>query len=49
VAGKSIVMNDSCPGIRGKLESLDFKMFVTPLDECIKGGGNAKCLTLMIV
>jgi len=48
VVGKNIVMNDGCPRVREKLESLDFKVFITPLDEFIKAGGSAKCLTLIV-
>ena len=48
VSGKNIVMNDGCPRVREKLESLDFRVIETPLDEFIKAGGSAKCLALII-
>lgn len=48
VSGKRIVMNDGCPRIREQLESLDFEVLVTPLDEFIKAGGSAKCLALIV-
>jgi len=48
VAGNNIVMNDGCPQTRERLESLDFQVWVTPLDEFIKAGGSAKCLALII-
>jgi N-dimethylarginine dimethylaminohydrolase len=48
VDGKTIVMNTGCPVARGKLEELGFNVFQTPLDEFLKAGGSAKCLTLII-
>ncbi len=48
VSGRSIVMNDGCPRIRERLESLDFTVFETPLSEFLKAGGSAKCLALTI-
>jgi len=49
VADKEIVMNEGCPEVRDQLESLGFTVYATPLDEFIKAGGSAKCLTLNIV
>jgi N-dimethylarginine dimethylaminohydrolase len=46
-AGK-IVMNAGCPVVRGRLEGLGFDVYETPLDEFLKAGGSAKCLTLII-
>jgi N-dimethylarginine dimethylaminohydrolase len=48
VGGNNIVMNTDCPVIRGKLEDLGFNVCETPLDEFLKAGGSAKCLTLII-
>lgn len=48
VVEKNIIMNDGCPKIRGKLESLGFSVFQIPLAEFIKAGGSAKCLVLKI-
>jgi arginine dihydrolase len=48
VAGNHIVMNDGCPQTRERLESLDFQVWVVPLDEFIKAGGSAKCLALIV-
>lgn len=48
VAGNKIVLNTGCPKIRRHLEELGFTVFETPLDEFIKAGGSAKCLTLII-
>jgi N-dimethylarginine dimethylaminohydrolase len=48
VGGNNIVLNTGCPVIRGKLEEIDFNVYETPLDEFLKAGGSAKCLTLII-
>lgn len=48
VTGKNVVMNDGCPKVRDKLDSLGFNVVPTPLDEFIKAGGSAKCLALII-
>jgi len=48
VVGKRIVMNDGCPELRRRLEAKDYAVFETPLDEFIKAGGSAKCLSLII-
>jgi N-dimethylarginine dimethylaminohydrolase len=48
VAGKNIVMNTGCPVVRERLEELGFHIYETPLDEFLKAGGSAKCLTLII-
>lgn len=42
-----IVMNEGCPQIRRTLEERGFAVFETALDEFIKAGGSAKCLTLI--
>jgi N-dimethylarginine dimethylaminohydrolase len=48
VRGNNIVMNTGCPVVRGKLEDMGFTVHETPLDEFLKAGGSAKCLTLII-
>jgi N-dimethylarginine dimethylaminohydrolase len=48
VGGSNIVMNTGCPVVRGKLEDMGFRVYETPLDEFLKAGGSAKCLTLII-
>ncbi|MBI4488634.1 MAG: amidinotransferase [Deltaproteobacteria bacterium] len=48
VVEKNVVVNDGCPGIRKKLESLGFSVLETPLSEFIKAGGSAKCLVLKV-
>jgi N-dimethylarginine dimethylaminohydrolase len=48
VVEKNVIMNDGCPKIRHRLESLGFSVFETPLAEFIKAGGSAKCLILKV-
>jgi N-dimethylarginine dimethylaminohydrolase len=48
VGGNNIVMNTGCPVVRANLEDLGFNVYETPLDEFLKAGGSAKCLTLII-
>jgi N-dimethylarginine dimethylaminohydrolase len=48
VGGQNVIMNTGCPVVRGKLDELGFNVFETPLDEFLKAGGSAKCLTLII-
>jgi N-dimethylarginine dimethylaminohydrolase len=48
VCGSNIVMNTGCPVVRGKLEELGLNVYETALDEFLKAGGSAKCLTLII-
>jgi N-dimethylarginine dimethylaminohydrolase len=48
VVEKKVIMNQGCPKIRRRLESLGFSVFEIPLAEFIKAGGSAKCLVLKI-
>ena len=48
VGGNNVVMNTGCPVARGKLEDLGFNVYETSLDEFLKAGGSAKCLTLIM-
>jgi N-dimethylarginine dimethylaminohydrolase len=48
VNANQIVMNTGCPVIAEKLEERGFHVYVTPMDEFLKAGGSAKCLTLVI-
>jgi N-dimethylarginine dimethylaminohydrolase len=48
VVGNSVVMNEGCPKLRARLETLGFSVFETPLSEFLKAGGSAKCLALTI-
>jgi N-dimethylarginine dimethylaminohydrolase len=46
VAGKNVIINDGCPNIHERLESLGFSVFELSFAEFIKAGGSAKCLVL---
>ena len=46
--GRTIVLNQASPELRGKLESAGFTVRETPLNEFLKSGGGAKCLTLRL-
>jgi arginine dihydrolase len=48
VSDDRIVMNDGCPELRQRLDAVGLTVFETPLDEFIKAGGSAKCLSLII-
>jgi N-dimethylarginine dimethylaminohydrolase len=48
VIQKKVIINQGCPKIRCRLESLGFSVFEIPLAEFIKAGGSAKCLVLKI-
>jgi N-dimethylarginine dimethylaminohydrolase len=46
VIGKRVALNTGCPAFEGQLRERGFETFATPLDEFLKAGGSAKCLTL---
>ena len=46
VLGKTIVMNSGCPQLVAELQTRGYEVHVTPLDEFLKAGGSAKCLTM---
>jgi len=48
VVGKAVVTNTGCPKLRAELERLGYNAIETPLDEFVKAGGSAKCLTLRL-
>jgi len=48
VAEEKVVINEGCPQVRERLQSLGFTVFETPLGEFIKAGGSAKCLALKV-
>ena len=48
VVGRNVVMNTGCPLLESELRQQGFKTFSTPLDEFLKAGGSAKCLTLRL-
>ena len=48
VVGRNVVTNTGCPGMHEELRRRGFTPFETPLDEFLKAGGSAKCLTLRL-
>jgi N-dimethylarginine dimethylaminohydrolase len=46
--GTHVVMNAGCPQLVEALERAGFTAHATPLDEFLKAGGSAKCLTLRL-
>lgn len=48
VVGKHVVMNTGCPQLATALHALGYETHATPLDEFLKSGGSAKCLTLRL-
>ena len=48
VVGKRVVLNAGCPNLTAALTEHGYETIATPLDEFIKAGGSAKCLTLRL-
>lgn len=48
VVGRHVVLNTGCPQLEEQLRARGFTPHATPLDEFIKAGGSAKCLTLRL-
>ena len=48
VVGKSVVHNSRCPALRQLLDQAGFQSIEVELDEFLKAGGSAKCLTLRL-
>lgn len=48
VIGEHVVLNTGCPKLEAALAERGFTTHATPLDEFIKAGGSAKCLTLRL-
>lgn len=48
VVGTHVVLNTGCPNLEAQLSAAGFTPHATPLDEFIKAGGSAKCLTLRL-
>ena len=48
VVGKTVVTNTGCPKLHEQLRSRGYEPRETPLDEFVKAGGSAKCLTLRL-
>ncbi len=48
VVGNTVVTNAGCPRLHQQLQAAGFATRETPLDEFVKAGGSAKCLTLRL-
>ncbi len=48
VVGKNVVTNTGCPELHELLRQHNYHPVETPLDEFVKAGGSAKCLTLRL-
>lgn len=48
VVGKTVTTNTGCPQLHRELAARGYEPRETPLDEFVKAGGSAKCLTLRL-
>jgi N-dimethylarginine dimethylaminohydrolase len=48
VIGRQVVTNTGCDRLHAALTAAGFEPIATPLDEFVKAGGSAKCLTLRL-
>jgi N-dimethylarginine dimethylaminohydrolase len=48
VIGRTVILNTGCPRLTAELQQRGLEVRATPLDEFIKAGGSAKCLTLRL-
>src|SRR5262249_48043269 len=48
VVGKTVVHNSRCPGLAASLVGAGYRSIEVELDEFLKAGGSAKCLTLRL-
>lgn len=48
VLGRHVALNTGCPQFEAALRDWGFHPHLTPLDEFLKAGGSAKCLTLYL-
>jgi N-dimethylarginine dimethylaminohydrolase len=48
VVGRTVVTNTGCPRLHSQFRERGFSPRETPLDEFVKAGGSAKCLTLRL-
>jgi len=48
VIGKTVITNTGCDHLHAALSAAGYKPVATPLDEFVKAGGSAKCLTLRL-
>jgi len=48
VIGRRVITNTGCDGLHAALAKRGYEPLATPLDEFVKAGGSAKCLTLRL-
>jgi arginine dihydrolase len=48
VIGRRVITNTGCDELHAALRARRYDPFATPLDEFVKAGGSAKCLTLRL-
>jgi N-dimethylarginine dimethylaminohydrolase len=48
VIGKRVITNTGCNQLPAMLSAAGYEPIATPLDEFVKAGGSAKCLTLRL-
>jgi N-dimethylarginine dimethylaminohydrolase len=48
VVGRTVILNEGAPKLAQTLQSADYSVRALPLNEFIKAGGSAKCLTLRL-
>jgi N-dimethylarginine dimethylaminohydrolase len=48
VVGKTVVHNSRCPEMAASLAQAGYRSIEVELDEFLKAGGSAKCLTLRL-
>jgi N-dimethylarginine dimethylaminohydrolase len=48
VVGRTVITNSGCPRLHGGLRKWGYEPVSVELDEFIKSGGSAKCLTLRL-
>ena len=48
VVGRAVVHNSRCPTLAGSLREHGYESVEVELDEFLKAGGSAKCLTLRL-
>ncbi len=48
VVGKTVVLNTGCPKLEAGLKAWGYSTVATELDEFLKAGGSAKCLTIRL-
>jgi N-dimethylarginine dimethylaminohydrolase len=48
VIGRNVITNTGCDSLHAELAARGYQPIATPLDEFVKAGGSAKCLTLRL-